>query len=174
MIPETAPGAVPARAYLVGYAACMLTWLLLTGTLAGTELAAGALVALVAVLAGGDRLGPLAAVRLTAAAPLHLLGYLGYFLVQLALSNLDMARRVLAPALPLNPGLVEVRTGLRSELGRMLLANSITLTPGTLTVDLDGDRLLVHWIDCTPGRDPETATRAIAAGFEQRIKGFLT
>lgn len=165
---------MPPRAYLVGYLACLLAWILLTGTLAGSELVTGMLVSLVVVLATGDRLGQLAAVRLNAEAPIHLLRYLAYFLVQLALSNLDMARRVLSPSLPLNPGMVEVHTGLRSELGRMLLANSITLTPGTLTVDVDGDRLLIHWIDCSPGRDPEVATRAIAAGFEQRIRGFLT
>jgi multicomponent Na+:H+ antiporter subunit E len=171
--PSPAAATVPASAYAVGLAACLLTWVLLTGTLGREELFAGTLVALVAVLAAGDRLAMLAGVRLTPLAPFHLLNYLGYFLVQLVLSNLDMARRILTPALPLNPGLVEVRTDLKSELARMLLANSITLTPGTLTVDVIGDRLLVHWIDCTPGTDLESATRAIAAGFEQRIQGFL-
>ena len=66
-----------------------------------------------------------------------------------------------------------MHTGLTSDLGRMLLANSITLTPGTLTVEADGDRMLIHWIDCPADCDLESATRAIAAGFEQRISGFL-
>jgi multicomponent Na+:H+ antiporter subunit E len=157
----------------VGFSACLLAWILFTGTFDAPELGMGILVALVAVLAAGDRLALLAGLRLSPLAPFHLLRYLGYFVVQLALSNLDMARRVLSPALPINPELVEVRTGLSSELGRMLLANSITLTPGTLTVEAEGDRLLIHWIDSTPGSDLESATRAIAAGFEQRISGFL-
>ncbi|TCJ18920.1 hypothetical protein EZJ19_01560 [Parasulfuritortus cantonensis] len=166
--------AAPARAYVIGFGTCLLAWILLTGTLAASELAAGALVALVATAAAGSRLTLLGGLRLSPAAPLHLVRYLGYFLVQLTLSNFDMARRILSPSLPLDPGMVEVHTGLRSELGRMLLANSITLTPGTLTVDVDDDRLLIHWIDRAGGTDMEAATRAIAAGFEQRIRGFLS
>jgi multicomponent Na+:H+ antiporter subunit E len=145
----------------------------LTGTLAVDELVMGGVVSLVAAIAAGPRLALLSGLRLTPLAPLHLLRYLGYFFWQLALSNFDVARRVVSPALPVHPELVEVHTGLTSDLGRMLLANSITLTPGTLTVEAEGDRLLIHWIDSTPGSDLESATRAIAAGFEQRISGFL-
>jgi multicomponent Na+:H+ antiporter subunit E len=68
---------------------------------------------------------------------------------------------------------VEVRTGLESSLGRLLLANSITLTPGTLTVNVRDDRILVHWIDCPPGSDIESATRAIAESFERHMSGFV-
>jgi len=165
--------AITSGAYGIGFAACLLAWVLLTGSLAADELLLGVIVSLVVVFAAGARLAPLSAIRLTPLAPLHLLRSLGYFFSQLVLSNLDVARRVISPDLPINPGLVEIRTGLASELGRMLLANSITLTPGTLTVEAEGDRLLIHWIDCTPGDDLESATRAIAAGFEQRIAGFL-
>ena len=49
--------------------------------------------------------------------------------------------------------MVRITTSLRSDLGRLVLANSITLTPGTLSVDIDGETLLVHWIDCPPGTD---------------------
>jgi multicomponent Na+:H+ antiporter subunit E len=159
--------------HVLGFAACLLTWVLLTGTLASDELLLGGVVSLVVVIASGPRLALLSGVRPTPLAPLLMLRYLGYFFQQLALSNFDVARRVISPGLPINPGLVEVRTGLKSELGRMLLANSITLTPGTLTVEAEGDRLLIHWIDCPPGCDLDAATQAIAAGFEQRIQGFL-
>ena len=46
-----------------------------------------------------------------------------------------------------NPRVVHFRTRLKSELARVVLANSITLTPGTLTLDLDNDHLIVHWLD---------------------------
>ena len=160
-------------AYVLGFAACLLTWVLLTGTLAVDELVLGSVVSLTVVFVARQRLALLSGLRLTPLAPLHLLRYLGYFFGQLALSNLDVARRVISPRLPIHPELVEVRTDLTSDLGRMLLANSITLTPGTLTVEAEGDRLLIHWIDSTPGSDLESATHAIAAGFEQRISGFL-
>lgn len=160
-------------AYVLGFSASLLTWVLLTGTLAVDEVMLGMVVSLVVMAAAGQRLALLSGLRLTPWAPLHLLRYLGYFFWQLVRSNLDVAQRVISPALPIHPGLVEVRTGLTSDLGRMLLANSITLTPGTLTVEAEGDRLLIHWIDSTPGSDLESATQAIAAGFEQRISGFL-
>jgi hypothetical protein len=68
---------------------------------------------------------------------------------------------------------VEVHTDLKSPLGKLLLANSITLTPGTLTVDIIGDRMWIHWIDITPGADLAHATRAIAEEFERLLKEFV-
>jgi multicomponent Na+:H+ antiporter subunit E len=168
-----APASVSPGAYVLGFSSSLLTWMLLTGSLAVDEVALGMMVSLVVMVAAGQRLALLSGLRLTPLAPLHLLRYLGYFFGQLVLSNFDVARRVISPALPIHPELVEVRTGLKSDLGRMLLANSITLTPGTLTVEAEGDRLLIHWIDSTPGSDLESATRAIAAGFEKHISGFL-
>jgi multicomponent Na+:H+ antiporter subunit E len=156
-------------AFVVGF----LLWLLLVGTLQPQELAAGALVALVASLAAWPRLGVLAGLRLSPAGLVHLLRYLGVFLVALLKANLHMARLVLSPSLPIRPAVVAVRTGLQSPLGRMLLANSITLTPGTLSIEVQEDRILVHWVDCPPGTDLEAATRAIAESFERHIRGFL-
>jgi multicomponent Na+:H+ antiporter subunit E len=68
---------------------------------------------------------------------------------------------------------VAVHTDLQSDLGRLILANSITLTPGTLSVDILGDIILIHWIDCPPGIDMEQATQAIVGSFERHISGFL-
>jgi multicomponent Na+:H+ antiporter subunit E len=53
-------------------------------------------------------------------------------------------------------------------MGRMLLANSITLTPGTLTVELDGEWLYVHWVN-VQSPDIEGATASIVAGFERYL-----
>ncbi len=67
------------------------------------------------------------------------------FLWEVLLAGLEVAYRVLHPRMPIRPGIVEVRTRLPSTAARTLLANSITLTPGTLTVDLvDGGILYVH------------------------------
>jgi multicomponent Na+:H+ antiporter subunit E len=147
-----------------------LVWLLLVGSLAPAELLTGVLVALLVASLSVRHLALLDGVHLRPALPLHLLRFAGTFLVALLEANVDMARRVLAPRLPIQPGMVEVRTGLRSPLGKLLLANSITLTPGTLTVDLVEDRIHVHWIDTSPGADLERATRAIAARFEQHLQ----
>jgi multicomponent Na+:H+ antiporter subunit E len=162
----------PAHALLL-FALVFLLWLLLTASLDFQEMGAGLLVALVVTLSSLGRLSIMDGLKLSPMALIHMARYLGYFFFSLIRANLDMARRVLSPALPINPAMVEVRTALKSDLGRMLLANSITLTPGTLTVDVIDDSLQIHWIDCPAGSDMEQITQSIAAGFEQRIGGFL-
>jgi multicomponent Na+:H+ antiporter subunit E len=59
-------------------------------------------------------------------------------------SNIDVARRILHPALPISPNIFTVRAGQKTELGRVTYANSITLIPGTVTVDVDEDIFTVH------------------------------
>lgn len=160
--------------YVLAYLGMFLLWLLLVQTLAADELILGAAVAGLALLASGPRLRLLTGLRLEAGAPLALVRYFVYFLTALVRANLDVAGRVLSPRLPLHPEVVEVETGLRSELGRLWLANSITLTPGTLTVDVLDQRLRVHWIDSRPaGGDLEAATEQIVRGFERHMRGFL-
>ncbi|MBN2533475.1 MAG: Na+/H+ antiporter subunit E [Spirochaetales bacterium] len=81
-------------------------------------------------------------------------------------ANLDVLYRVIHPMMPIHPGIVKVKTKLSSEAGRTALANSITLTPGTLTVDITDDGFLyVHWIYI---KDPEIeeATVKIVKHFE--------
>jgi len=148
-------------------------WLLLTGSLAPAELIAGFLVALVVTLISRPHLAIFDGLRLTPSAIPAFLAYLGVFLIALVRANLDMARRILSPSLPLQPALVEVRTDLQSPLGRLILANSITLTPGTLTVDVGDDILLIHWIDAPPDIDIEEATQVITRQFERYLKGFV-
>jgi multicomponent Na+:H+ antiporter subunit E len=62
-----------------------------------------------------------------------------------------------------------VRTKLKSRMGRLMLANSITLTPGTLTVKIEGEWLYIHCVS-VESADIETATAAIAAGFEKYLE----
>lgn len=155
------------------FALSLIFWLLLAGSLDRQELVAGLLVAAaVSVLAIGRR-PMMAGIRLTPKAPLAFVFYLAWLVRALVLANLDMARRVLTPSLPIRPAMVHINTSLRSELARLALANSITLTPGTLTVDIEEDTLTVHWVDCPPGTDMQTATEEIAGGFERHLRGFL-
>ncbi len=76
------------------------------------------------------------------------LGYLiGPFFVALAKANIDVAFRVISGKI--NPGIVKIDPKLKTDLGITMLANSITLTPGTLTVDIDekDNNLYIHWIN---------------------------
>ena len=84
-------------------------------------------------------------------------------------ANLDVVYRALHPKMPIKPGIVKIKTNLKTDSGITALANSITLTPGTLTVDLtrqgEDNFLYVHWIN-VKSSDIEQATEFIARRFE--------
>jgi multicomponent Na+:H+ antiporter subunit E len=94
--------------------------------------------------------------------------YVPFFLWEMFKANIDVAYRVIHPRLPIKPGIVKVKTSLKSDTGLTFLANSITLTPGTLSVDVDRENgyLYVHWID-VKHKDMEGATKKIAYRFER-------
>jgi multicomponent Na+:H+ antiporter subunit E len=95
--------------------------------------------------------------------------YILYLLKEMVKANFDVARRVIQPRMNINPGIVKTHTRLTSPVARMFLANSITLTPGTLSVELKGQDLYVHWIDVT-GIDEASATATIVRGFERYLE----
>jgi multicomponent Na+:H+ antiporter subunit E len=97
--------------------------------------------------------------------------YLVTFIWACIKANFDVAYRVLHPAMPIRPGIVKIKTTLRSEFARALLANSITMTPGTITVDLIDDVLYVHWI-YVRSEDPAIYTKMVTGRFEEYIKKF--
>jgi multicomponent Na+:H+ antiporter subunit E len=98
-----------------------------------------------------------------------LLLYLPYFFYYCIRANLDVAVRVIHPDVPIRPGIVKVATTLKSEMAKTFLANSITLTPGTLTVDIDGQDFYVHWINIdTP--DVTKRTAEICGRFEPLLR----
>lgn len=151
------------------FATLLLFWVMLMGSLAPDVLLVGVLAALVIALLYRDGLSFFTEFRATQEAFVAGFLYYGYFFKELAKSNLKMAAIVVSPDLPINPGIVKVRTRLKSRMGRLMLANSITLTPGTLTVELDGEWLYVHWVRMESA-DIEQATAAIVAGFEHYLE----
>jgi len=95
-----------------------------------------------------------------------LLVYLPVFFYYMIKANFDVVYRALHPKMPIRPGIVKIRTNLKTDSGITALANSITLTPGTLTVDLTDDGFLyIHWIN-VKSDDVEQATEHIARRFE--------
>ncbi len=155
---------------LIAIGPLWLLWFALTGSTDPQELGAGLVAAvLVAVVSGGE---PFSTATLRILHPRRLaaaLVYVPYLAWAIVRSNLDVARRVLSPSLPIRPGIVRVKTRLTSPVGRFVLANSITLTPGTLTVDICDDELCIHWVD-VQAADIDEATREIVAGFERYLE----
>ncbi|MHC4623865.1 MAG: Na+/H+ antiporter subunit E [Planctomycetota bacterium] len=92
--------------------------------------------------------------------------YIPVFFYYVIKANLDVVYRALHPKMPIKPGIVKIKTKLKTDSGITALANSITLTPGTLTVDLTDDGYLyIHWIN-VKSDDLEQATEFIARRFE--------
>ncbi len=106
--------------------------------------------------------------------PLRYLWFIPYaflFTYEVIKANLDVAYRILMPNLPIRPGIVKIKTNLKSDAALTILANSITLTPGTLSVDVDKDNgyIYVHWIYVRSVEIEET-TKKISAKFEKILE----
>jgi len=95
--------------------------------------------------------------------------YFFIFLWACIRANFDVAYRVIHPAMPIKPGIVKIEISLKSDIAKTILANSITMTPGTISVDLVDNILYVHWIYVS-SLDPEVYRNEIAGRFEKYIK----
>ncbi len=95
--------------------------------------------------------------------------YLPYFFYYCLRANLDVAYRVLHVDVPVRPGIVRVPTALQNDWARTFLAASITLTPGTLVVDIDDHDLYIHWIN-VPADDAERHAARIVTRFEPFLR----
>ncbi|HRW62559.1 MAG TPA: Na+/H+ antiporter subunit E [Bacteroidales bacterium] len=143
----------------------MIVWILINNSFKIEIIAIGAILSFLLAIVFGSRTDVLNEFKFTPAAFFYTGVYLIVFLSELIKSNIDVALRVLKPSLPINPGIVKTKTVLKSKMARMILTNSITLTPGTLTVDIEGDILYIHWID-VQSADIEVATEKIVKKFE--------
>jgi len=160
---------VKAQEFTKPFVILLLFWVLLNGNLTWDTVLVGVLASAAILLFLPESTSFLSDFRTTPRALVASLQYVGYFLKELVKSNIALARIVLAPDLPINPGIVKVRTTLQSKMGRLVLANSITLTPGTLTVEMEGEWLYIHWVNIESD-DIEAATQSIVAGFEQYLE----
>lgn len=95
--------------------------------------------------------------------------YIPWILWEIMVSNLYVAYLVLHPKLPVDPSLVEFDTSLTSERAQVLLAQSITLTPGTVTVDASNSKFVVHCLSAKSrdGLEEGSIQRKVAGIFEE-------
>ena len=146
-------------------------WLLLTWSLDVQSVVAGVILAILfgVVLSG---LLPAKVERLFS--PVRWFWALMHFIslaFWIVLANFDVMYRVLHPNLPIRPGIVKVKTTLKSDEAKAFLANSITLTPGTRANEYPHNRDYVHWINVHESlEDTEAITRDIAGRFEVTLR----
>lgn len=146
-----------------------LVWLGLTSTFNWQEILVGLTISFflaVVISSGYARLGlpPLGIKRL-----IYFLIYVLVLAREIVKANLDVAYRAIHPDVPINPGIVIINTDLEQDIAKMILANSITLTPGTFTLDIVGDKLLIHWIN-VEAESIEEATKIVGERFEKYLK----
>lgn len=147
----------------------LLVWLALTSSLNPQKLTVGILIALVlssflSTTYIGMGLPPLGIKRFV-----FLFIYLLVLLKEIVKANMDVAYRVIHPKMPIKPGIVIIKTKLKQDIAKVILANSITMTPGTFTLDIQGDKLLVHWI-YVRSENPEERARIISGKFEKILR----
>jgi len=151
---------------LVYFILAFIVWMLLTWQIDVQVITAGLIASLIVAFLFHEILPKEYRVFISPVRAFWFLVYLPVFFYYVLKANLDVVYRALHPKMPIKPGIVKIKTNLKTESGITALANSITLTPGTLTVDLTDDGYLyVHWIN-VKSDDTEQATKFIARRFE--------
>lgn len=164
-----------AKSIISTFIVCYILWILFTWSFASQELIAGALISLmVAIFTARFFIHENPFYLFKPQRFFTLIIYcFGIFIWELIKANVDMAKRALNPKLPINPGIVKVPVELKSEYGLAMLANSITLTPGTITMDIveeDGKNYFyIHWIDVAT-TESEKAGEAIKGTLEKWVR----
>ena len=154
---------------VITFLVLMVVWVLLNNSVQIDILIPGLITAFIVSLLVCKQCEIFSDFKLTPKAFAYTIIFLFVFLIELVKSNIDVIKRVLSPSLPIKPGIVEVKTTLKSKFARMLLANTITLTPGTLTVEVKDESFFIHWIDVKT-EDAEKAGDEIIKKFEKYLE----
>ncbi|MDP2940336.1 MAG: Na+/H+ antiporter subunit E [Candidatus Omnitrophota bacterium] len=159
------------KSQIILFLLALLIWTLLTWPLDLQHLIVGVLVCSFVSFMTGDLFIKRPYTLKHARRYLWFLYYIPLFIWECIKANIDVAYRVIHPDLPINPGIVKVKTSLKSDTALTFLANSITLTPGTMSVDIDQENgyLYIHWID-VKHKDIQKATQIIVKTFEDVLR----
>ena len=155
---------------LIYFVLAFVIWILLTWQIDAQVVIAGLIASAIAAFLFHEILPKEHRIFISPVRLFWLLVYVPVFFYYMMKANLDVVYRALHPKMPIKPGIVKIKTILKTESGITALANSITLTPGTLTVDLTDDGFLyIHWIN-VKSDDIEQASKLIAQRFEWFLK----
>jgi multicomponent Na+:H+ antiporter subunit E len=147
------------------------TWVLLTWSLDLEHLIIGVFIGVFVSFATSDIFQKRTAISKGVSRYLWFFYYIPLLVWECIKANIDGAYRVIHPDLPIKPGIVKVKTSLKSDTALTFLANTLTLKPGTMTVDIDKENgfLYIHWVN-VKSQDIEAASEMIARKFERILK----
>ncbi|MEA1964633.1 MAG: Na+/H+ antiporter subunit E [Candidatus Aerophobetes bacterium] len=155
--------------YIITLIFLFILWVLLTSTLAWEELTTGLIFSAVIAIFGYNYFTTRGLSGITLKGIFYFFLYIPVFFWEMIKANFDVAYRVVHPKMPIKPGIVQIKTTLKPDIAKLILGNSITLTPGTLTVEIAKDNLLIHWIN-VKAEDIPGATDIIGKRFEKYLK----
>lgn len=139
-------------------------WMLLSGELSFLLLASGVISSLLVAYFSHNLLIGKVDLREKAVHLVRFITYLPWLMWQIILANVDLVYRTLHPRMPIDPGIIRFPNDFRTKIGMVTLANSITLTPGTVTIDVNEGEFIVHAIARGPAED------LMAGAMQERVK----
>lgn len=146
-----------------------IIWLIANATFAYETVLAGFIISAMIALVFAAFARVYSVIRWSPVVLYYYLKYLTVFFIELVKANINVMLLVFSPRINIQPGIIEIKTELKSPIGRLALANTITLTPGTLVVDIEDDSLFVHCINIKT-TDQIEATAQISGRFEKLLK----
>ena len=144
-----------------------LFWLVLSASFHPWDLALGAVLSLGLGVAANRAFRSTEAPSISLGQAVGLLLFLVQLVGLITVAAFHVALRVLDPRLPIAPVMIVHHTRLTREVSRVALANSLTLTPGTLTVDLEGTELRIHCLEAEFEKQVQGLEKRIARVFEE-------
>ena len=152
------------------FIASFIIWIILAGARDIQELVVGLVVALLTSLLAGQMLITTQKHKNPLRRLLYAVRYVITFLWEMIKANLHVAYLVAHPMVPIKPGIVKIQSSLSKDSALTVLTNSITLTPGTLTVDINEQtkEIYIHWIE-VKSEDVKDNTRIIGDKFERLL-----
>ena len=155
--------------FISSWLVLLFIWVASNSSFAVEPAIVGIVIAAALALKFGANTNVWQSIKLSPARLYHFIRYTGRFVVELVRANMNMLGYVYSPRIAIAPGIVKIRTKLKSPIGRLALANSIALTPGSLVMDIDGDAMYIHWLDVKT-TDLDEATLTIAGPFEEHLE----
>jgi|WetSurMetagenome_2_1015567.scaffolds.fasta_scaffold482165_2 multicomponent Na+:H+ antiporter subunit E len=165
---------IKTRSRIIVFILSFLVWLALTSFWDIQEIVAGLFLSLIVSFIAGHILITTPPGKNQFKKFIISIKYFFIFFREMIKANLHVAYIVIHPKLPIKPGIVKIKTSLTKDSARTVLANSITLTPGTMTVDINPDtnEYYIHWIDIASANpsDVNENTEKISSVFEKILK----
>lgn len=158
------------KSRIIVFVFALLVWLALTDIKNYQEILIGIAIALLISFLTGHFLITTEKSQHPVKRFIHFIFYVFKFIWEMIKANFEVAYLVIHPMLPIKPGIVKIKTKLTKDSAITVLSNSITLTPGTLTVDVNKDKqeLYIHWIKVKT-QNIDEATEQIGNRFEKSL-----